>query len=349
MRLAALPQTFTELMALITGIAPTPLMDTLVALLLAKTVMAATAVGVFDALEKGPLTASEVAQWCCTDLVATEKLLRALCACKYLKCVGNRFELAAVSRRWMTKERPDSAQSAILHCNLDLRFMNFERYVRFGKTQNLFHSALRPGDWRIYHQGQASHAARIADEVINRVSLPPHATDLLDLGGAHGIYSAGFCSRYRGLRARVIDLAIASGAADLKAPSDARHSRVEFQVGDIRTIELPRNSVDVVVLANVVHHFDEPTNRSLIQRAARALRADGLVIVLEAVRPRSLQHIEQIEGLLDLYFGAASGTGLWTIEDIQDWHRSAGLVLLPPETIRRMPCCKLQVAKKVAS
>jgi SAM-dependent methyltransferase len=124
---------------------------------------------------------------------------------------------------------------------------------------------------------------------------------------------------------------------------------VEFQVGDIRTIELPRNSVDVVLLANVVHHFDEPTNRSLIRRAARALRADGLVVVLEAVRPRSLEHIDQIEGLLDLYFGAASGTGLWTIEDIQDWHRSAGLVLSPPETIRRMPCCKLQVAKKVGS
>ena len=348
MRLAALPQTFTEWMALITGMVPTPLMDTLVALLLAKTVMAATAVGVFDALERGPLTASEAAKWCRTDLGATEKLLRALCACKYLKYVGNRFELAPVSRRWMTREWPDSLQSGIMHCNLDLRFMNFEEYVRLGRTHNLFHADLRPDDWRIYHQGQASHAAQIVDEVIGRVSLPPHASDLLDLGGAHGMYSVGFCRRYRNLRARVVDLTISCGVAELKAASDS-HSRVEFQVGDIRTIDLPPDSTDVVLLANVVHHFDEPTNRCLIQRAARALRADGLLIVIEAVRPLSLERIDQLEGLLDLYFGAASGTGLWTIEDIQDWNRSAGLVLLPPETMRRMPCCKLQVATKDAS
>ena len=81
MRLASLPQSFTELMGLVSGIAPTPLMDTLVALLLAKTVMAATALGVFDVLEERPLTAFQVAEACNADLVAMEKLLRALCAC----------------------------------------------------------------------------------------------------------------------------------------------------------------------------------------------------------------------------------------------------------------------------
>jgi SAM-dependent methyltransferase len=186
--------------------------------------------------------------------------------------------------------------------------MNFEEYVRFGKSQE-FHAALSPEEWRIYHQGQADHAAQIIDEVIERIPLPRHAVDLLDLGGGHGLYSIAFCRRYRHLHARVLDLATTNGELERKEVSDSAGSRVQFEVGDIRTISLQPNSNDVILLANVVHHFDEPTNRSLLQRLAMALRPGGLVIVIDAVRPSSLEQTGQLEGLLDLYFGAANGVG----------------------------------------
>ena len=64
MRVGAIPETFSESIAFALGLAPTPLMDTLAALLLAKTVIAATTIGIFDALEKGPLTAAQVAERC---------------------------------------------------------------------------------------------------------------------------------------------------------------------------------------------------------------------------------------------------------------------------------------------
>jgi 2-polyprenyl-3-methyl-5-hydroxy-6-metoxy-1,4-benzoquinol methylase len=102
----------------------------------------------------------------------------------------------------------------------------------------------------------------------------------------------------------------------------------------------------VILLANVVHHFDEPTNCSLLQRVATALRPGGIVVVIDAVRPSSIEQTGQLEGLLDLYFGAASGVGLWTIEEIQEWSRKAGFVVSPPKALRRMPACKIQVARK---
>jgi hypothetical protein len=138
MRLTALPQTFKEAIALVAGIAPTPLMDTLVALLLAKTVIAATGVGIFDALGDAALTTAEIAERCGSNPRATEKLLRALVACKYLKCRDDRFTLASASRRWISNNGP--LHSAIVHVGLDLRFMNFEEYVKHGKSQE-FHSA----------------------------------------------------------------------------------------------------------------------------------------------------------------------------------------------------------------
>jgi SAM-dependent methyltransferase len=345
MRLAAIPQNFRESIALAAGLVPTPLMDTLIALLLAKTVIAATAVGIFDALETEQLTAAEIAERCGSDRKATEKLVRALFACKYLRHRENRFTLAPVSRRWLSRKAFRSLHSAILHRSLDLRFMNFEEYVKLGKSQE-FHAALSSEEWRIYHQGQADHAAQIIDEVIERIPLPRHAVDLLDLGGGHGLYSIAFCRRYRHLHARVLDLATTNGELERKEVSDSAGSRVQFEVGDIRTIPLQPNSNDVILLANVVHHFDEPTNRSLLQRVAMALRPGGLVIVIDAVRPSSLEQTGQLEGLLDLYFGAASGVGLWTIEEIQDWSRRAGLAVSPPKALRRMPTCRIQVASK---
>jgi len=345
MRLSSMPQNFRECLALACGMAPTPLMDTLVGLLLAKTIIAATTIGIFDALETEPLTAAEIAEKCGSEAKATEKLVRALFACKYLKCEGNRFKLAPVSRRWLPRKAFRSLHWAILHRSLDLRFMNFEEYVRHGKSQD-FHSALSQEEWRIYHQGQANHAAQIMDEVIERMPLPTNATDLLDLGGGHGLYSVAFCKRYPNLNARVLDLATAIGEVEAKRAADSAYSRVQFEVGDIRTVSLRPHSTDVILLANVVHHFDRPTNRSLMQRVALALRSSGIVIVIDAFRPASLRQTGQLEGLLDLYFGAASGVGLWTLEEIREWSRKAGLDPLPPRTLRRMPICRMQVARK---
>jgi len=345
MKLCSMPQNFRECVAFACGMVPTPLMDTLIALLLAKTIIAATTIGIFDVLETEPLTAAEIAERCGSDANATEKLVRALFACKYLKYDGNHFKLAPVSRRWLPRKASRSLHSAILHCGLDLRFMNFEEYVRHGKSRE-FHSALSPEEWRLYHQGQADHAAQIMDEVIERIALPAHATDLLDLGGGHGLYSVAFCRRYPNLSARVLDLATTTGELEAKRTLDSAYSRVQFEVGDIRTVSLQRHSADVILLANVVHHFDCPTNRSLMQRVAMALRPGGMVIVIDAFRPFSPQQTGQLEGLLDLYFGTASGVGLWTLKEIQEWSRKAGLDTLPPRTLRRMPICSMQVARK---
>jgi SAM-dependent methyltransferase len=345
-RLGAVPQNIVELVGLAAGVVPTPLMDTVVALLLARTIMAATALGVFDALEDGALTAEAISARCGTNPSATDRLLRALYGCRYLEWTQDRYRLAPVARRWLSRSQPQSLHAAILHRSLDLRFMMFEDYVKDGRTQD-FHGRLSPQDWQLYHDGQASHAALLIDEVVKRAPVPDGATDLLDLGGGHGAYAMAFCRRYQGLRARVLDLALTAGLPASTFASDSDRNRVAFEIADIRTVPIPEDSCDVILLANVVHHFDEAINRRLMQTAAGALRAGGALIVIDAVRPRSLARLGQLESLLDLYFGAASGAGLWAVEDIREWMAATGgLELLPIKTMRRMPCCKMQIARK---
>ncbi len=345
MKLSSVPQNVLERIALAFNVAPTPILDTLVALLLAKTIMAAAAINLFDALEHGPLTIEEIVSKCCTQPVPTEKLLRALYACQYLRFKNNRYGLAPVSKRWLLTSRPTSLHSAVLHRKLDLRAMEFETYLQTGQGPG-FHEGLEPKDWRLYQQGQASHAALILGEVIARAPMPKGATDLLDLDGSHGLYSYGFCNRYPGLRARVVDLAAPTGTFDSPWIAQMPLDRVEFEQANILTVELFEKAFDAVLIANVFHHFDEETNRQLVGRAAKALRPGGIVIAVDAVRPAVIEQSEQVESLLDFYFGAASGAGLWTIEQLRSWQQSAGLELLFPVTMRLLPSCKMQVGRK---
>ena len=346
MRLSSIPQSLSEAAALALGIVPTPLMDTLVGVLLARAVIAATAAGLFDALEQGPLPTSEVSLRCKTDTAATEKLLRALCGSGYLAWEKNHYRLTRVSRRWLLRAKPNSVRSAVIHRDLDLRFMRFEDYLRDGKAQN-FHGTLSPEDWEIYHAGQADQAALISKEVVNRVALPAGARNLLDLGGGHGLHSFAFCEQYPHLCAQVLDLEVTYGTSASFRVSQSTRERVSFQAVDILDARLPEVFYDAVLMANVLHHFDMQTIRPVFKRIASSLRPGGVLIVLDAVRPSQIDQSDQLESLLDLYFGATSGAGLWTVEEIQALQAGAGLLPSAPRALRLLPCCKLQIAQRV--
>jgi len=231
---------------------------------------------------------------------------------------------------------------------LDLRFMRFEDYVREGAIQH-FHGALSPKDWAIYHEGQAGHAALVLDEVLKRVPLPEDATDLLDLGGSHGLYSFGFCGRYPRLRARVLDLDIAYGTSLLSSATESVQSRVSFHAVDIGQVPLPAASCDAVLMANVLHHLDKEIACKIVHRIALALRPGGIFIVLDAVRHSQINQSQQLESLLDLYFGAASGAGLWTLEGIRALQTDSGLAPDSPQALHLLPFCKLQIARKLGT
>ena len=340
MRLMSVPENIAEAAALVAGAVPTPLMDTLVGLLLAKTIMAATAVGVFDALDDGPLEARAVAARCGSDPKATEKLMRALYACRYLELHSDRFGLAPVARRWLTRRSRQPLAAAVLHRTVDQRFMTFEDFVRSGKSRR-FHEHLTPEEWTIYHAGQASHAELVIREVVESMPISNGAANVLDVGGGNGRYAIALCERYPSLRARVLDLSSTAGREAIRSLPESIRTRIDFETRDLRETELC-GTYDLVLMANVVHHFDEATNRGLLRAAARALRTGGCVVVLDAVRPVSVKDTSQIDGLLDLYFAAVSGTGLWTVDDIRGWMTAAGLSLARTRTLTMMPFYKMQ-------
>src|SRR6266704_3254269 len=102
MRLNASPENLLERIALRAGVVPTPLGDTVVAMTLARTIMVATKLGVFEALAKAECNAQEIATRCGLDRHATEVLLFALAGAGYVRSKAKRYALAPVARNRFT-------------------------------------------------------------------------------------------------------------------------------------------------------------------------------------------------------------------------------------------------------
>ena len=206
MRLNAVPENLLERIALRAGVVPTPLGDTIVAMTLARTIMVATKLGIFEVLAKGESTASEVATRCGLDQHATEVLLFALGGAGYVRSKGTHYTLAPVARKWMLKSSPQSLYDYMLFNFLNWTWdERFEDFLRTGKPTQI-HQELSNDEWRVYQRAMRSLAGFSAFEVARRMPVPRGALRMLDIGGSHGYYSVMLCRLHPGLRAVVFDL-----------------------------------------------------------------------------------------------------------------------------------------------
>lgn len=366
MKLGAKAENPLDQLALAAGLVPTPLLDTMVALLLARGVMVGVKLGVFEALAAGPLPACEVAARCQVDPHATEKLLGALAGAGYLEVergagqvlsqvlsqgAGDAmFALAPVARRWLLKDSSRSLYDAILMQFLDATYIErMEEYVRSGQPLRI-HEHMSDDHWELYQRGMRAGANLAAPELARRIPVPKGArdgvVDMLDIGGAHGHYSVALCRRHPGLRATILDLpqAVAHAAPILAA--EGMGDRVAHRVGDALTADLGEERYDLVLIANLVHHFDDATNRALVCRVARALRPGGILVIGEVIRPSAPGKGGQIGALTDLYFALTSASGTWSFAEMAAWQRAAGLLPRRPVRLFTAPGGGLQIARK---
>jgi 2-polyprenyl-3-methyl-5-hydroxy-6-metoxy-1,4-benzoquinol methylase len=125
--------------------------------------------------------------------------------------------------------------------------------------------------------------------------------------------------------------------------------RVRHRAGNALTDDLGTEAYDVVLIANLVHHFDDATNRDLVRRVARALRPGGVLVIGEVIRPRSPEVAGQIGALTDLYFAVTSEGGTYSFAEIAAWQRDAGLTPRRPKRLVTAPGGGLQIAAKPAA
>lgn len=325
MKLGGIGQNPIEKLAGLLGLLPQPLLDTHIAMLLARTVMEGARLGVFEALRDEALTAAEVAARCGAQPRAMAKLLNALAGCEYLRQDSGRYSLAPVARKWMLGDAAQPLGDKMLLQFLEWDFIeHIGDFVRTGRPLDL-HATLSSEEWGVYQRGMRATAASWVPELARRTPMPKGAKDMLDIGGSHGLLSAALCRRYPGLRSVILELPEAVEHAAPLLAQEGLGDRVVHRPGNALTDDLGTEAWDVVLVSSLVHHFDDATNRALAKRIAKALRPGGVYVIQELYRASSPREAGQIGALLDLYFALTSEAGTWSFAEMASWQREAGL------------------------
>jgi predicted O-methyltransferase YrrM len=346
MRIGIVPENPLERLALAANLVPVPLAESWFTFQLARTIMVATKVGVFDALDQGPLTASEVAARCATHPGATEKLLNALVGCRYVRVEKERYALAPLARKWLPRSSRASIHDKVVFQLLEWRWWDHaEAFVRSGEPLAV-HQTMLPEEWGLYQAGMRAGIEMPVAEVVRRLTLPSGARAMLDIGGSHGYFSVSFCRRYPQLQATILDLPEAIRHAAPILAREGMGDRVVHRAGNALTDDLGEAAFDFVFIASLVHHFDDATNAALVKRIARALRPGGLFAIYDAFRVDRSARISQIGGLMDLFFAMISEAGTYAPEEMARWQRDAGLVPRKPMRLRLIRDVGVQAAVK---
>jgi len=346
MRIKNQPENLMEWIALKANLAPTPLVDTQVAFNAARAIMAGAELGIYEAIGKNAKTAEQVATECKTHLEATKHLLDCLVGIGYLQWSNGSYSIRAKYHKWLLKESESNLIGKLRFQLIEWDWMGkLEEYVRTGIPLEL-HSNTSEKVWQLYQQGMRDLSINAAKEIAAKLPMPTGATNMLDIGGSHGLFSIELCKKYPNLSSTIMELPGAIEAASTIAKKYDTTNRVKYVAGNALTDDLGNEKYDLVMINNVVHHFTAEQNIALSKKIAAALKPNGIYAIGEFMRLDKPGEGGVIGATTHLYFSLTSSSGSWSVSEMQSWQKNAGLKIEKPVAPMSIPGWKIFIAKK---
>ena len=130
--------------------------------------------------------------------------------------------------------------------------------------------------------------------------ITPHARHALDIGCGAGNYTLKLLEFLPNLDVTLVDLSRPMLERANQRVGGATAGRVISTQGDVREMELPEASVDIILAAAVLHHLREEHEwRSVFASLHRALRPGGSFWIFDLVE----SSIPPIDGLMRKRYG----------------------------------------------
>ncbi|MCB9744175.1 MAG: methyltransferase domain-containing protein [Alphaproteobacteria bacterium] len=336
MRLSLNPDNPAERVALMSGLAPTPVALAFFGLGYARCVIAGVRLGLFDALGESPMEVEALAEATGCEAEGLRPLLAALNGFGLLKHRRGRYSCGVLARRWLRRDSPRSMSELVLLIgDLAPRLEAMERAARGDPLPRLHDSPQDPEFWPRYVRALGLAARWVGPELARRLPLPQAPARLLDVGGGHGQFAVALCRRYPGLTAEVLELpeVVPHGEAMV---SEAGCDRVRYRAGDMRADDWGEG-YDLITLFNVLHNATEAEAIDAVRRAYAALAPGGTLAILDAEHQTPTGDRSATAGFNELFFALISGAGAWPEETMRGWMRDAGFVHLQRKRLWTMP------------
>jgi SAM-dependent methyltransferase len=243
---------------------------------------------VFTAIAEGNTTAKALAE----SRQASERGMRILCdflaVTGFLTKAGGKYELTPDSAMFLDRRLPSYVGGAVeflLSPTMAQAFDNVAAAVRKGGTVINDEGTMSHDNpvWVKFARAMQPLAFGMAQMLTELIKLDPgKKTRALDIAASHGMYGLAFARQYPNLEVVAVDWA--------KVLEVGSENAEKFGVAD-RWRALPGSAFDVsfgagydlVLIPNLFHHFDPPTNEELMRKIHAALNEGGRAITVEFV------------------------------------------------------------------
>jgi SAM-dependent methyltransferase len=272
---------------------PSPLFDTPLAPGIAKALVTACELHLFDELRAGPLPLAELAKRVACQPEGLRLLLNILVSAGYLRSRGGRYRNSRVACRWLTSASPASVAPYVLHSpDIVAIWDDMPQVVRENRQVAAMpydEDASTPemqAKLARHYAGLASLAMALGGEIVLRAPVPRRADSLLDVGGSHAAYSVLFCRKYARLSATILDIQPGIEAGKRTAIATGMTDRLSFVCGDIVRDDFAAelaDSYDVALYFHIAHLLPPELNAAALAKVARTLKPGGVLIYVDQV------------------------------------------------------------------
>jgi ubiquinone/menaquinone biosynthesis C-methylase UbiE len=325
-----------ERAALAAGQVPEPLFEAYLALMMARSIIAGTELGIFDALAEKTDDAAGLAFRLGLDERGVDVLLLALHAQGYLDAADGGYRPSRRTRRTLL---PGGARStrAWMHFGPDMweAFTGLEAQIRGDAAQDIHDKAPEDPYWERYMRG-LFELSKLTRADVARAIGAGSPRRMLDIAGGHAGFAMALCDRHEGLQATIADLEGAARIGREIVAEEGYADRINFRVGDVFEGDLD-GPYDLVTAFSIVHHFTPERNIELLRRARAALRPGGRMAVFELERPAGDDRGTQLGTLTGVLFYLTSGGRTYTGEEIAAFFTEAGYVDVRVKHLLRAP------------
>ena len=290
---------------------------------------AAIELEVFTAIGEGNTTAAEIAKRCQTS----EKGMRVLCdfltTIEMLTKQGKQYALTLDSSVFLDKRSPaylGGATEFLCSPMLTQGFKQMTEAVRKGGTAIEDSGTLGPEHpvWVQFARGMAGMMSMPAQLMAKLVD--PNADKklkILDIAAGHGLFGIAFATQNPQAEITAVDwkavLEVARENAEKAGVAD-RYSTIEGSAFDVEF----GSGYDLVLLTNFLHHFDPPTNETLLRKVRAALADGGRAVTLEFVPNDDRVTPPEVAGFsMVMLVGTPSGDA-YTFAELEQMFSNAG-------------------------
>jgi len=315
---------------------PVPLFDTPLDAGIAKVLVTACELGVFDALSQHPLTLEALAERSQCNPQGLQLLLQLLVSAGYLRQNRGLYRNSRMAQRWLTSRSPVGIAPYVIHSpdivaiwdHLPEVVRENRQVMRMPYEENASNPETRAALARHY-AGLASLAMALGGEIVNRVRLAGNVEKLLDVGGSHAAYSVLFCRKYPRLQATILDIQPGIEAGKRTAVQTGMKDRISFLCTDIVRDEFSAdlvNSFDVALYFHIAHLLPPDINAALLKKVAQTLKPGGLLVFVDQVTDQT--HGSRLTSLMVQFMALTMtivGGTCYPFSTVKEWLEQAGM------------------------